>query len=320
MHAVAAVPRDGHPPRVTVICIFFNEEQFIDEALASVMAQSYDDFELLLCDDGSTDDSTARALEWQARHPGRIRYLEHPGHVNQGMSATRNLGISAARGELIAFIDADDVWRPEKLAEQVAILDAHPELGLVCGTVRYWSSWAGGVDEVIPTGHMLDRVVPPPDAVVHLYPLGPAGGAGMDLLVRRDVVDSVGGFESDFTGMYEDQAFLLKVFLTWPVWFSSRLWLDYRQHAGSEVATVTRAGGYHRSRRYFLDWFESHLDSRSEPVPRSVRRVLDRALRPYRHPVLHAVSRFPRRAVGRALRLPPLRPFRWALLRVSGQR
>lgn len=124
------------------------------------------------------------------------------------MSATRNFGISAPRGE---FIDVDDVWRPGKLAEQVALLDAHPELGLVCGTVRYWSSWAGGVDEVIPTGHVLDRVVPPPDAVVNLYPLGPAGGAGMDVLVRREVVDSVGGFESHFTGMYEDQAFLAKV-------------------------------------------------------------------------------------------------------------
>ena len=306
-------------PRVTVVCIFLDGVEFLDEAVESVLAQTYDDLELLLCDDGSTDGSTEVARAWQARHPDRIRYLEHPGHVNRGMSATRNLGIAAARGELLAFIDADDVWRPRKLAEQLAVLDAHPEVALVCGTVRYWSSWAGGVDQVIPTGHVLDRVVPPPDAVVHLYPLGPAGGAGMDLLVRRETVDAVGGFEASFTGMYEDQAFLLKVFLDHPVWFSSAVWLDYRQHTRSEVATVTAAGGYHRSRRVFLEWFEAHLAARAAPPPPAVRRALTRALRPYRQPALHAAMTLPRRAAGRALRTRALRPVRRVLLQVGGR-
>ncbi|GAA5650195.1 hypothetical protein [Geodermatophilus obscurus] len=103
------------------------------------------------------------------------------------------------------------------------------------------------------------------------------------------------------------------------MWFSSSLWLDYRQHAHSEVATVTRAGGYHESRRYFLDWFESYLDARTEPAPCAVRAALTRALRPFRRPVLHVVSTFPRRAAGRLLRTRPLRPVRRALLRASGR-
>ena len=300
-------PDETRPPRVSVISIFYNADEFFDEAIRSVLAQTYKDFEFLLCDDGSTDGSTAAALDWQAREPGRVRHLEHPGHVNRGMSATRNLGIDAARGEFIAFIDADDVWRPDKLAEQVALMDAHPELGMVCGTVRYWASWEGGEDVIVPTGHVRNQVVPAPEASVALYPLGSAGApCPSDMLLRRAAVESVGGFEAHFTGprqMYEDQGFLAKLYLTWPVWFSDVLWLDYRQHARSAVATVVRDGGYRQVRRYFLEWFEGYLDDRPEPAPPAVRAALTRALRPYRRPVVHAVSTAPRRLAGRARRL-----------------
>ncbi|MGY5889246.1 glycosyltransferase family 2 protein [Geodermatophilus arenarius] len=307
----AAPPGATGAPRVSVICIFYNGEQFLDEAIRSVMAQSTGDFEFLLCDDGSTDGSTSMALGWQARHPGQVRYLQHPDHANRGMSATRNLGLDAARGEFIAFIDADDVWRPEKLTEQMAIMDAHPGLGMVCGTVNYWWSWAGGEDVLVPTGHVRNRVVPPPEASLALYPLGTASApCPSDMLLRREAVQSVGGFEAHFTGarqMYEDQGFLGKLYLSWPVWFSDAVWLDYRQHPDSSVASVTRAGRYHEVRQYYLDWFERHLDSRAEPAPPAVRAALARALRPYRRPVLHALAaaparltRLPRAAMRRA--------------------
>jgi glycosyltransferase involved in cell wall biosynthesis len=218
------------------------------------------------------------------------------------MSATRNLGIGVARGEFIAFIDADDVWRPHKLAEQVALLDDLPEVGLTCGTVCYWSSWSGGEDALIPTGHVQNRVISPPEALLAVYPLGTAGGASTDMLVRRRTVDAVGGFETEFTGMYEDQAFLVKVYLTWPVWFSDAVWLDYRQHPASEAASVIRSGGYHASRQRFLSWFEEHLDSRAEPPPRAVRVLLARAWRPYRRPLAHTLATAPRRLASRARR------------------
>lgn len=91
-----------------MICIFYQAERFFSEAVDSVLAQDFPDFELLLCDDGSTDGGTTLARDYAARRPERVRYLEHPGHANRGMSATRNLGLAHARGELIALIDADD--------------------------------------------------------------------------------------------------------------------------------------------------------------------------------------------------------------------
>ncbi|HEX8089705.1 MAG TPA: glycosyltransferase family 2 protein, partial [Blastocatellia bacterium] len=95
---------------VSVIIIFLNAEEFIAEAIESVFDQTYSDWELLLVDDGSTDASAEIALRYAAGYRGRVRYLEHEGHQNRGMSASRNLGIASARGEFVAFLDADDVW------------------------------------------------------------------------------------------------------------------------------------------------------------------------------------------------------------------
>jgi glycosyltransferase involved in cell wall biosynthesis len=142
--------------------IFFNSERYITEAIDSVLAQTFTDFELLLVDDGSTDTSSAIARDYVNRSPTTVRYLEHEGHANRGMSAARNLGLRNAVGEFVALIDSDDVWRPNKLAEQLRILELHPGLGMVSGTVRYWASWAGGEDRIVPSGHLQDRSIPPP--------------------------------------------------------------------------------------------------------------------------------------------------------------
>src|SRR6478672_466011 len=109
-------------PLVSSIIIFFNAEKFFEEAIESVLAQTYGNWELILADDGSTDGSTAIALRYAQQYPEKIRYVEHEGHQNCGMSATRNLGICHAKGEYIAFLDADDVWFPYKLEQQVEIM------------------------------------------------------------------------------------------------------------------------------------------------------------------------------------------------------
>src|SRR5207247_8430883 len=116
--------------------------------------------------------STEIAHAYAARYAPVIRYVEHEGHRNRGTAASRNLGLAVARGELVAFIDADDVWAPTKLADQIAIMDARPGLRMVCGAARYWRSWNGGSDVIVPTGHVVNVVVPPPQAALALYPLG----------------------------------------------------------------------------------------------------------------------------------------------------
>ena len=270
-----------YEPGVSVVTIFHNAAEFIGEAIESVLAQDMDSWELLLVDDGSTDASSSIARNFAARHADRIRYLEHDGHSNRGMSASRNLGISQARGRFIAFIDADDIWRPCKLREQLAIFDAFPELGAVFGAVNYWRSWAGLKDEVIATGHVQDAIVHPPEASLALYPLGRAAApCPSDVIVRREVVDRLGGFEAHFTGprqLYEDQGFFAKLYLNAPVYFSSSVWLDYRQHANSCVATVHQDGRYWEVRGYFLNWFDGYLAA-NVPEAVKVQRAVKAAL------------------------------------------
>src|SRR5919202_2999091 len=115
----------GKPSLVSVVVPFWNDKKFIQETIESVFAQTYENWELLLVDDGSTDGSTQIALRYAEQYPEKVRYLEHPGHQNRGMSAARNLGISHAKGAYIGFLDADDVWLPYKLEQQVAILTSH---------------------------------------------------------------------------------------------------------------------------------------------------------------------------------------------------
>ena len=131
------------PPRVSTIVIFLDAKRFFEEAIESIIGQDYADWELLLVDDGSADGTADIARRYAEVDPLRIRYLTHPGRENRGMSASRNLGIREARGEYVAFLDADDAWLPGKLAQQVAILDSYPNAAMVYGPTLRWYSWNG---------------------------------------------------------------------------------------------------------------------------------------------------------------------------------
>src|SRR6188768_2785618 len=128
-------------PRVSAIIIFLNEECFLEEAIDSVMAQTFNDWELLLVDDGSIDASPDIARMFVRRNPRQVQYLTHPGRANRGMSASRNLGLGVASGEFIGFLDADDVWLPDKLEEQVAIMEHETTAAMVYGRTLIWRSW-----------------------------------------------------------------------------------------------------------------------------------------------------------------------------------
>lgn len=281
-----------------VISIFLDAERFIAEALDSVLSQDFGDLQIVLVDDGSAEACASLAREYARRYHPFVLYVDHDRHQNRGMSASRNLGLAHADSEFVAFIDADDVWAPGKLREQVSIMNAHPELGLVCGTVQYWSSWDGGEDHLIPTGHRQDQIVRPPEASLALYPLGTAAApCPSDLLLRREIVSRVGGFEEHFTGplqLYEDQAFLAKIYLEVPVYFSSRVWLKYRQHSDSCVSQVKSSGRYDEVRKYFLHWFEGYLATRTIRTPQ-VDVAVQGALFQYRHPHVHKASGLVRR-------------------------
>ena len=292
-------------PLVSAIIIFLDAERFIEEAIESVLAQTCEPWELLLVDDGSRDASTAIARRYAAAQPDRIRYLEHPGHENRGMSAARNLGIREARGAYVAFLDADDVWLPQRLERHVAVLEGQPELAAVYSPTRYWYSWTGRAEDAERdfTGDPLvetERRYDPPELLLrYLQTRGGATTCPTNLTVRRAAAIEAGGFEDQFRGLSEDQAFLAKLRLSKPLFVLDECLALYRQHPGSSTEHALMAGHYHPKRpnpiqRAYLYWLEAYLDARGVS-DRDLRRALRKLQIPYRNPMLYPIVNFPHR-------------------------
>lgn len=254
------------PPLVSVVLIFFNTERFLREAVESVLTQSYPQWELFLVDDGSTDGSSSIAQEYAQQLPLKIRYLEHPGHANQGAAAARNLGLKGAKGRYVAFLDSDDVWLPDKLAQQVNILEAHSDVAMVYGRDQWWYSWdltaLGRHDWITELGVAADSVYGPPILLrLSLASQAPTPSPS-NLMARLELVQKVGGFEEHFRGiyqLYEDHAFLAKVYLTASVFVANECWIKYRRHSGSCMSQVERSGKRSTAALYYLDWLADYM-------------------------------------------------------------
>ncbi len=122
------------PPLVSVIVPTFNRATLVPRALASIIAQTFGDWEIILVDDGSTDGTAALAARFTRRLGDQFRYLWQP---NAGASAARNAGIDAARGTFVAFLDSDDEFLPTKLERQLTLFQLEPSLGLVYADSAY---------------------------------------------------------------------------------------------------------------------------------------------------------------------------------------
>jgi len=175
---------------VSVVMPAFNVGWCVGRAVDSVLAQTLRECELVVVDDGSTDD-TAAVL---ARYGEAVRVIRQ---VNAGMSAARNAGIRAARGNLLAFLDADDWWHSDKLARQVTLMRERPELGFCSTAARV----------VNPEGRLLNVWQCPDtsdDMLRTLFAENAAIAGGCSaVMVRRELLDRVGLFDESLRG-FED--------------------------------------------------------------------------------------------------------------------
>jgi glycosyltransferase involved in cell wall biosynthesis len=164
------VTQQPEQPLVSVIIPAYQAEAYLDEALKSVLAQDYDEYEVILVDDGSTD----RTAEIAEAH--RVRVLRQ---ANRGPAGARNAGVALARGEFLAILDADDLWPPERLSRQVAHLRENSCDGLVMGLTEAF-------------------VTPGQERPAHYPPIADAGpypGHPSTMLVRRGIFERVGPFD-----------------------------------------------------------------------------------------------------------------------------
>jgi len=156
----------------------------------------------------------------------------------------------------------------------------------------YWYSWdvPPRQDIIVQVGRERDRVFEPPELAETLYPLAKvAAPCPSAIMVRKDALIRLGGFESAFTGkyqLYEDQAFLMKFYLNETIYISSQCNNKYRQRTGSCVQWVRKEGSYHVVRKYFLNWMQQYMQQHDIRYNK-VHRLLSRAMDQYKRPVLH---------------------------------
>jgi glycosyltransferase involved in cell wall biosynthesis len=293
--------------RVSIVTPFLDAAPFIAEAIESVLAQTDDRWELLLVDDGSSDGSTEMAKRYAALHPARIRYLAHPGRSTLGASASRNLAIDRAQGEYLAFLDADDVYLPRKLEEQVPLLDANPRAQVLYAATEYWYSWSGRDEDArrdwtwrkfgVEPGVLVD----PPRMLINFLRDGGTVPCMGSVLARRTAVNAVGGWEASFRRIYTDQVFHAKLCVKYPVLVADGCWDRYRQHPDSSCQKVSRSGQLAAAFGMYLSWLERYLIAHNVTDP-ELWSALRHALRPYRHPLLHAIERRAHRHTKRVAR------------------
>jgi glycosyltransferase involved in cell wall biosynthesis len=216
-------------PLVTVVIPTYNYAHFLIETLESALVQTYSNFEVIVVDDGSTDDTRQRLEPYL----DRIRYIYQE---NQGLSAARNTGIRAARGELIALLDSDDLWHPEKTEIQVRFLQEHPEVHMVAS--KKWDDpWEGWPK--LDAGGLIAHPVSLEDLVVWSR----IRFGACSTLLRKCCFDEVGFFDTSFRSL-EDRDMWIRIAsrfsvaeLQLPLWW-------YRIHANSMQTDAQRMEEY----------------------------------------------------------------------------
>lgn len=312
-------------PLVSNIIIFYNAEAYFQEAIESVLSQSYENWELLLVDDGSTDGSTTLAKTYAQKYPEKIYYYQHDNHQNRGMSTSRNLGIEQAKGEYIAFLDADDVWLPHKLSQQVAILECHPDAAMVYGSMLFWFSWSDSntalEDYQMILGVSPNTLVQPPQLVIPLIQDKIQVPCPSDVMVRRTVFEQVGQFEDRFRGYAEDRAFYIKIFLSQSVFVAGNCWTYYRQHDDSSCTVTQRNKQLFAAYQAYFNWLKAYLLEQGMKGTK-IWQVVQRECRRHQHPLVYYLSD-PQQAaiaIGRSYLPKPIRHWLWIKFAAKVQR
>jgi glycosyltransferase involved in cell wall biosynthesis len=239
---------------VSVVIPAYNSAAFLAEALDSVLGQTRAIGEVVVVDDGSTDQTPAVAASYES---AGVRYVRQQ---NNGPSEARNTGIRETSGDLVAFLDADDIWLPDKVEKQVGYLEAHPEVDLVSGDLWFWRVDAN-VRRLMKTGFRHGSNPKHEVAVRNVV------GNTSAVMVRRVALEAVGGFDPALR-YGEDWDLWIRLVERSGVGFLHQPVIVYRWHSDSSS--------------YFRDW------ARFTVLSELSRRAIRRTQPAWWRPILHA--------------------------------
>ena len=230
-------------PTVSVVIPTYNRSQFIEQAVQSALAQTYRDLEVIVVDDGSTDDTPIRVAALMAGD-SRVRYERHP--VNRGAQAARNTGIRVAGGEYVALLDSDDEWLPAKLEKQMALFaSGNSRLAVVyCGYRQIFASGRPARDRLIPVS------TTPYAELLTGYGLGPSS----ILVMRKDCLEQA-GYCDERVRAYQEWDLCIRLACHGEFAYVAEPLVIYHMHAGPTISknSLLSAQGY-------LDLVRAHQD------------------------------------------------------------
>jgi glycosyltransferase involved in cell wall biosynthesis len=212
-------------PKVSVIIPTYQRANIVSQAIKSVLAQTYQDYEIIVVNDGSTD-NTPEAL---GQFGNEIKIIHQ---TNQGLSAARNTGIRASQGDYIAFLDDDDLWETHKLETQIPILESQHKIGLIYSDMFFFSG-----QDLLPGSYNTSYPTPPIQLLWNLFyqnyiPVP-------TVVVRRECLDEVGLFDETLTSC-EDYDLWLRIIAKFPIHFVNDLLARYRLSENSMSQNIER--------------------------------------------------------------------------------
>jgi aminoglycoside phosphotransferase (APT) family kinase protein len=220
-------------PLTSCIIALGGDDSHLEDAIKSVLAQTYEFWELVLVDHGPAGGSREIALRYAERDE-RIRYIRFAGGQAGRASSPRRFGVELSEGAYVAFLEAKDEWLPQKLEEQVAILDAHAEAAMVYGSPLYWHSWTGReqdefLDYRCELGVKPNGIVYPPALLPLLINDQYQTAALSDALIRAGKWREISSSGPDSCEMHEDALQLARIMQAHPVYVSAASWTKCRQ-------------------------------------------------------------------------------------------
>lgn len=249
-------------PLVSVVMCFLDPAPaYFQEAVESLQNQTYPKWELLLLDDGTTNGAENLARNY-ATSP-QIRYAKTAGG-HCGPASARNQAVQMASGELIAFLDADDFWLPEKLSQQVQAMESHPTAALSYGGILRWYNLANtDVAEV----HTETLESFQPREILRSFLRNECVPGMSSVMVRREAFRTVGGFEESLRWA-EDQTISYKIGLRYKCLLLPGWQVKYRQHDASTTSRTYSDRRLFSNHLHFLSWIADYF--RSEGVSDAV--------------------------------------------------
>ncbi len=250
-------------PKVSIITPLYNGIKTLSETYQSIADQDYEDWEWIMFDDGSSDGTPELGRKYASQSSRKIFFFEHEGKKNFGTAYTRNRAIEKSNGEIISFIDQDDIWYKNRLSYHLKLFSGLADCAMIWSPALYWYSERTFIQPVGEKGRGLKNgIYEPPQLIENFLKdlrCTPLPSASM---VRRKHFDEVKGFEESVKGS-EDIVLWLKLANSYRIYFDNEIIVKYRKHYDSTLRKAAESGIMNQWNLEFYRWVIEFLKKNS---------------------------------------------------------